>query len=82
MKPASDTNIPEGTVMDLRSARHLAPFSGEIKNAELGRKDCGERKASIYQKKKNILSLTDHLQNGGGHQVAIAIPDFIQPIVP
>lgn len=31
MKPASDTNMPEGTVMDLRSARHLPPLSGESK---------------------------------------------------
>lgn len=29
-----------------------------------------------------MLSLTDHLQQGGGHQVAIPISDFIHPIVP
>lgn len=28
IKPASDTNMPEGTVMDLRSDRHLPPLSG------------------------------------------------------
>lgn len=34
MKPASDTNMPEGTVMDLRSARHLPPFSLESGHRE------------------------------------------------
>ena len=34
MKPASDTNMPEGTVMDLRSARHLPPFSAESRHRE------------------------------------------------
>lgn len=28
-----------------------------------------------------MLSLTDHLQHGGGHQVAIPISDLILPIV-
>lgn len=37
MKPASDTNMPEGTVMDLRRDRHLPPFSGESRDTETGR---------------------------------------------
>lgn len=28
------------------------------------------------------MSLTDHLQQGGGHKVAVPISDFIQTIVP
>lgn len=35
MKPASDTNMPEGTVMDLRSARHLPPFSVESRDTDM-----------------------------------------------
>lgn len=31
---------------------------------------------------KHILSLTDHLQQGGGYQVSIPISDFIHPIMP
>lgn len=29
-----------------------------------------------------MLSLTDHLQQGGGYQVAIPIFDFIHPVMP
>lgn len=53
MKPASDTNMPEGTVMDLRSARHLLLFSGEIKKwdrHQMGNGDCGETTNSDRKK--------------------------------
>lgn len=29
-----------------------------------------------------MASLTDHLQQGGGHQIAVRVPDLIHPIVP
>lgn len=84
MKPASDKNIPEGTVIDLRSARHLPPFSGESGDTKKQKK--GAKNSDTTAKKpktfEHMLSLTYHLQHGGGHQVSIPISDFIHPIVP
>lgn len=37
MKPASDTNMPEGTVMDLRMPRHLPPRSVDSRGNSEGR---------------------------------------------
>lgn len=88
MKPASDTNMPEGTVMDLRSARHLPPFSVESRDTDMRQisemNGCGGAQNFVKKNKtfKHILSLTDHLQQGGGYQVSIPISDFIHPIVP
>ncbi len=44
MKPANDINMPEGTVMDLRSARHFPPLSGVTDIRVNG--DCEEAKYS------------------------------------
>lgn len=51
MKPASDTNMPEGTVMDLRSARHLPPFSAESGHRE---GDDGYQSKGLQWRKRRI----------------------------
>lgn len=43
MKPASDTNMPEGTVMDLRMPRHLPPRSAQSNETVKVGHHCGSQ---------------------------------------
>lgn len=58
MKPASDMNMPEGTVMVLRSARHLPPRSVDSRETEKWR----------FQKCKKLQWSTDILQTNNPPQ--------------